>query len=648
MIALLPLLSVVLTVDAATAAGAAELLPAAAAALGVGPDRLTLQLLAAPKAGGAEAKLDVELGGATRRLVLTPRSLRADDFRVLAQGPDGTLREVAVPAPTTWRGRVEGAEGSRVLAGLVDGELQASVMLPAGPGAEAEWWLVTPARRLVSEAPASLYAVCREAEVTVAEGTCAAEDGTPAGASAPGGVDRLQKLAPAEVLDLELACDADFEFYTANGSSVANTVADIELVINGVADLYELDLQTTFSITTIIVREAEPDPYTTTNPTALLTQMQSEWRTNRSGVARDLAHLFTGRDLDGTTIGIGFSDPSVCSTYTGYSLAQSRYSTALANRIAISAHEIAHNCNGVHCDYMDYICRIMCPSLGRCSCAIHSFGPWEVSRIKPYLAGCACLGTVAIDFPHAVLPFSDGFPGINPDPAKWTAVDQVYVQYGRMELNHGGGYSPEFYLGTARTLPIVVSGRVDISYKARPVNVTAGQKLRVEYFDTATRAWSMLNEIAAPGGAPAYTTYAHTTPPEARGELFCLRFSAYGNTGNSSTDWHVDDVSIVPSLVDVPEVALASPLLRDVRPNPFNPRAQVTFACERERRVRVTVLDLAGAPVAVLADRLYGPGEHAVAWDGRDAAGRPMASGAYVVRLESEERSEARKVSLMK
>ena len=88
--------------------------------------------------------------------------------------------------------------------------------------------------------------------------------------------------------------------------------------------------------------------------------------------------------------------------------------------------------------------------------------------------------------------------------------------------------------------------------------------------------------------------------------------------------------------------------LVDVRPNPFNPLTEVRFALERAEPVRITVHDLAGGLVAVLADEPFGPGVHAVLWDGRDVDGRPAAAGAYIVRLAATERIDTRKVALVR
>ena len=50
-------------------------------------------------------------------------------------------------------------------------------------------------------------------------------------------------------------------------------------------------------------------------------------------------------------------------------------------------------------------------------------------------------------------------------------------------------------------------------------------------------------------------------------------------------------------------------------------------------RVRVELYNALGQEVAVLLDAPLPPGTHEVTWDGRDASGRPVASGLYFYRL---------------
>lgn len=620
------------------------------AATGIPLSAISLQSLAALPEPGHSGTIDLVLGERSVTLELVPHSVRAPGFRVLVIGDDGVRREVPPPPPATWRGAVVGEPGSRVLMAQVRGQLQGSVLLPGRGDVQTQWWSVMPAAGLTGAGDGALTAVFREEDLPPSEATCGSEETEALPPVAPAiGSEIRARRSPSEAAVLRLACDADLEFYVANGSSVPATVADIEAVVNGASDLYELDLQTIVQVGDIIVRTVDPDPYTTTNPTALLVQERTEWTANQGDIVRNAVQLFTGRDLDGTAVGIAFSDAVICGNYNNYSVVQSRYTTVPANRFALSAHELGHNCDGVHCDYMDFICRVMCPSIGGCSAGIRSFGPWEVARIGSRLASLSCLDTAELDLPHAALPFTEAFTAASLDPAKWTAVDQASVSTGRLVLNHGGGYSPSFYLGTVRTLPIVVPGRVDIAYKVRPSGITAGQQLKVEYFDTATRAWILLNTIVAPGGTPAdYTAWTHTTPPEAAGDLFCLRFSAYGDAGASSSDWLVDDVAITASMSAVPDGAQPTALLRAVWPNPFNPRTTVWYDLPEAGPVRLSVFDVAGRLVRTLVAQDMPRGNHEAVWEGRDASGREVGSGSYLARLEFGGKTEAVRLTLVR
>ena len=79
-----------------------------------------------------------------------------------------------------------------------------------------------------------------------------------------------------------------------------------------------------------------------------------------------------------------------------------------------------------------------------------------------------------------------------------------------------------------------------------------------------------------------------------------------------------------------------APLTRlHAAPNPFNPRVTLSFTLEAAGPVRLEVFDLLGRRVAVPAAGLFRAGDHAVAWDGRDADGRDVAAGVYMGRLTS-------------
>ena len=111
-------------------------------------------------------------------------------------------------------------------------------------------------------------------------------------------------------------------------------------------------------------------------------------------------------------------------------------------------------------------------------------------------------------------------------------------------------------------------------------------------------------------------------------------------------------VSVSPATDDVP--APAGSGLRCF-PNPFNPRMTVEVdlaalgATGAADEVTVEVFDLRGRRVrTLLRGPLTGGLRHGLTWDGRDDDGHGLASGVYLVRVRSGERSACRKVALVR
>ena len=79
-----------------------------------------------------------------------------------------------------------------------------------------------------------------------------------------------------------------------------------------------------------------------------------------------------------------------------------------------------------------------------------------------------------------------------------------------------------------------------------------------------------------------------------------------------------------------PPVALA---LAANYPNPFNATTAIGYALPAAEPMHLAVYALNGQPVRTLVQGVVAPGWHEVRWDGRDAAGRAVASGVYLYRL---------------
>ena len=83
-------------------------------------------------------------------------------------------------------------------------------------------------------------------------------------------------------------------------------------------------------------------------------------------------------------------------------------------------------------------------------------------------------------------------------------------------------------------------------------------------------------------------------------------------------------------------------------PNPFNPATRIPYALASDGDVRLVLYNTLGQRVRTLVDGYRSVGEHSVLWDGRDDAGRAVASGVYVVRMVAGEFVTARRVTLLR
>ncbi|MEM9665101.1 MAG: FG-GAP-like repeat-containing protein [Bacteroidota bacterium] len=91
-----------------------------------------------------------------------------------------------------------------------------------------------------------------------------------------------------------------------------------------------------------------------------------------------------------------------------------------------------------------------------------------------------------------------------------------------------------------------------------------------------------------------------------------------------------------------------APRLLGNYPNPFNPTTSIQYQLHTTTDVRLTVYDVLGNEVAVLVEGMRPAGTYEARWDGRDAAGRAVASGVYLYRLEAGTFRRAQTMTLLK
>ena len=85
-------------------------------------------------------------------------------------------------------------------------------------------------------------------------------------------------------------------------------------------------------------------------------------------------------------------------------------------------------------------------------------------------------------------------------------------------------------------------------------------------------------------------------------------------------------------------------------PNPFNATTQIKYdlAAKEKQNTRLIIYDVLGRQIRTLVEKEQAAGTYEVIWDGRDEAGKEVASGIYLYKLISGLYAKTNKMILMK
>jgi hypothetical protein len=153
-----------------------------------------------------------------------------------------------------------------------------------------------------------------------------------------------QAVGAAERLELSIYADAPF---LARGAGEQEARDEILLRMNNVDGIFTAQLGVELQVPTLVVATPETDSLSdTTVPGTLLNEVRLLRRQTPALYARGLTHAFTGRDLDGNTVGIAYQD-TLCSRDYGAGLTEASGRGSWIESL-IAAHEIGHNFGAGH------------------------------------------------------------------------------------------------------------------------------------------------------------------------------------------------------------------------------------------------------------------------------------------------------------
>jgi len=83
-------------------------------------------------------------------------------------------------------------------------------------------------------------------------------------------------------------------------------------------------------------------------------------------------------------------------------------------------------------------------------------------------------------------------------------------------------------------------------------------------------------------------------------------------------------------------------------PNPFNRQTTLSFQLADPEKITVRIADASGRILRLLIDAEMEKGKHRLVWDGKDADGKDLPSGVYLIRLDTPNRAFFRKMIFLK
>ena len=205
----------------------------------------------------------------------------------------------------------------------------------------------------------------------------------------PGGGarNRSRRVRPELTRQIEISLIGDTDFQAAES---ADPTAAMLARLNIVEGIFSEQVGLLILATDVRLMAPGADPFTATKGATLLEQLGSYRKATAEVRARGLAHLMTGKDLDGTTAGIAYVR-TVCDVERGVSVSSRSFGTTIS--ALIMAHELGHNFGAEHDGEAGTICEstgggfIMAPSVSGYS----TFSQCSLDTMEPVIASADCV-----------------------------------------------------------------------------------------------------------------------------------------------------------------------------------------------------------------------------------------------------------------
>lgn len=359
--------------------------------------------LALPESVTGPVVLSIDIGGIERTVQLHAKALRGEHYGVYLRDEHGTAHAEPTVPSTAVTGFVLDHPESFVAGSVRGGDAWLLVRLSR----QDPLWAIEPCLDTAAPAGPRRHLVYSATDVNLPALACGvvAPRGLALGLSTCG-------LGKNLMREVEIACDSDSALYNKSGWGLS-TDNRIEDILAAVSVLYENDVGINYKVGQVY-KNTPNTTYSSSDAPTLLTQFKNHWNQSHGSDVRDVAHLFTGLDisLNGSTSYIGYAYIGVvCSPTSAYGLSEIAYTGSnFLSRVLLTAHELGHNWNAVHCDGASD-CSIMCSTIGGCSGG-SSFDSDSAAAIIAFKLQANCLTDLSANpWANAWASLGGGKPG---------------------------------------------------------------------------------------------------------------------------------------------------------------------------------------------------------------------------------------------
>ena len=192
---------------------------------------------------------------------------------------------------------------------------------------------------------------------------------------------------PGAVSEINIGAVGDFEFTDARGASAQSAIITR---MNNVDGIFSEQLGIQINVPVIDTFPANNDPFTDTNdPSDLLGELGIYRINTPTQVSQGLTHLWTGKDLAGSTVGIAYTG-ALCSAGFGAGLSEGNAGATFDSLVA--AHEIGHNFGAPH-DSVTGPCEAEAPDFIMATTLNGSdqFSSCSITQMQDDIAAASCI-----------------------------------------------------------------------------------------------------------------------------------------------------------------------------------------------------------------------------------------------------------------